>query len=299
MKIGMVFLGTGQAVPTAKRNHTAILLKYQNENILFDCGEGTQTQFRKAGINPCKLTRIFISHWHADHILGLPGLFQTLALSGYSKTLDVYGPVGTKKYLSRILGMFIFAGKLNVNINEIKNDSTIKFNDFNIEAARLYHGCPVLGYRFVEKDKVRIDKNRLRKLGIKPCKEIGLLKKGKDIKINNRVIRAKEVTYLERGKKIAVIMDTRIAPNCFKIAKDADLLVCESTYLDELKDRAFEYKHLTNVQAASIAKKARAKKLALIHISQRHEADDKKILEEAKKVFRNTILTQDLMRTDV
>ncbi len=298
MEIEVVFLGTGQAVPTIKRNHTAILVKYNGENMLFDCGEGTQTQFRKAQLNPCKLTKIFISHWHGDHILGLPGLFQTLALNGYSRTLEIYGPLGTKRYLSSILNMFIFAGKLNVNIHEVKEE-TLKFKDFNVNAIRLEHGCPCLGYRFEEKDKIRIDKSKLKKFGLKEGPVIGKLKELGKMKAGSKTIKLSDISYIEKGKSIGIIMDTKINNSCYKIAKDADLLICESTFLDELRERAIETNHLTNVQSAEIAKKAKAKKLALTHISQRHELDDKKMLSGAKKVFKNTILAEDLMRIKI
>src|SRR3989344_7955998 len=122
MKIPIMFLGTGQAIPTIRRNHTSILLNYKNENLLFDCGEGTQRQFRKAKINPCNLTKIFITHWHGDHILGLPGLLQTLALNGYNKTLLIYGPKGTFSFFNRIMNMFIFKGKIKYEIKEIRSE---------------------------------------------------------------------------------------------------------------------------------------------------------------------------------
>ncbi len=299
MKIEVFFLGTGQAVPTARRNHTAILLRYKNENILFDCGEGTQRQFRKAELNPCKITRIFLSHWHGDHILGLPGLLQTLVLNEYNKKLVVYGPVGTKEYFRKIMSMFIFAGKLNVEVIEINKKHEISFEDFCIYAYNLNHSCPTLGYRFVENDKIRIDKKKLKEAGLKEGPIIGELKDKSVIHIGKKTIKLKDISYSEKGKKIGIIMDTSLTENCYEIGKDADLLISESTYLDEMKDKAEEHKHLTNVQAAEIAKKSRAKKLALIHISQRHELDDKKILNGAKKIFKNSILTEDLMKIEV
>src|SRR4030042_1237487 len=120
MKISIIFLGTSPSIPTAKRSHTAVVLKYKDETILIDCGEGTQRQFRKAKLNPCKITKIIITHWHGDHILGLPGLFQTLALSNYSKTLFIYGPKGTKKFINEIYKMFIFKNKLKLEIKEVE-----------------------------------------------------------------------------------------------------------------------------------------------------------------------------------
>ena len=114
MKIPITFLGTSQAIPTAKRNHTSILLSYNSENILIDCGEGTQRQFRKAKINPCKLTKLLITHWHGDHILGIPGLLQTLALNNYNRTLEIYGPKGTKKFMNLMQQIFFKVGKIKI-----------------------------------------------------------------------------------------------------------------------------------------------------------------------------------------
>ena len=133
-KIEIVLLGTGSAVPTAHRNHPAIWMKYKAEAMLFDCGEGTQRQFRKAKINPCKLTKLFITHWHGDHILGIPGLLQTLMLNNYPRTLEVYGPKGTKEYFGKIMDMFVKRGKINIKITEISQGLVCEDSDFKIIA---------------------------------------------------------------------------------------------------------------------------------------------------------------------
>lgn len=294
----ITFLGTGQAVPTKKRNHTAILLRHEDEMILFDCGEGTQRQFRIAGINPCKLTRVFITHWHGDHVLGLPGLLQTLALNKYSKTLHVYGPVGTKRFFSLLLRTFVFRQKVRVIIKEIRK-GVVKEKGFFVEAFKLNHGCPCLGYSFKEKDKRKVDIRALRRFGIKPGPIVGTLQKGKNVRLGRRTIKAKDVTYLKKGKRISIILDTALCKNCYKFAKDADMLICEATYLHNLEDKAAAYKHLTAKQAAQIAKKARVKNLILTHISQRYEYENKKILLEAKKIFKNSVLAHDFMKITI
>src|SRR3989344_3210899 len=130
-KINITFLGTGNAVPTPKRNHTAILLQYKNENILIDCGEGTQRQFKIAEISPSKITRILITHWHGDHVLGLPGLLQTLAMQGYNKTLKLYGPKGTKHYMSLLQELVHI--KIPLEVYEVENQVFIDEKDFTIE----------------------------------------------------------------------------------------------------------------------------------------------------------------------
>src|SRR3989338_9983318 len=118
-KIKLTFLGTGAMIPNEKRNHPAFLLTYKEENILVDCGEGTQRQFRKAKLNPCKITKILITHWHGDHVLGLPGLLSTLSLSGYQKTLCIYGPRGTKEFIKEMLSVFGFKRKYEIKVEEV------------------------------------------------------------------------------------------------------------------------------------------------------------------------------------
>ena len=293
----LTFLGTSQAIPTESRNHTAMLLEYDDESILIDCGEGTQRQFRKAGINPCKITKMLITHWHGDHILGIPGLLQTLALNNYNRTLDVYGPQGTKRYMSMILDMFIFVGKIKVNVHEIEKRRFYE-NKFILEAFPLRHSAPCLAYVFQEKDKLRIDKGKLKKLKIKgPL--LGEIAKGKDIVFDGKKIKSKDITYLQKGKKITFVMDTEICSECYDAAKDADLLISESTYTKDLTEKAKAYQHLTAEQAATIAKKSKVKQLYLTHISQRYEKSPGVILKEAKKVFKNTVLAEDLMSIEI
>ncbi len=296
LKIPITFLGTGHAVPTARRNHTAILLQYKDENIMVDCGEGTQRQFRKADLNACKLTRLLITHWHGDHILGIPGLLQTLALNNYNKTLHIYGPRGTKHYMQKIMEMFIYEGKIKTEIHEIESGKVVETNDFIIECAQMEHLANCLAYSFKEKDKNRLDPKKLKKLKLPSSPLMGELQKGNDIMFNGKKIKAKEVVYFEKGRKITFILDTKINENCYKIAKDSDLLITECVYLNSEKENAIENKHLTAEQAGEIAKKSKSKKLILTHISQRYELIPKAILSEVKKKFSNTIIAEDLLK---
>jgi len=293
-------LGTSNSIPTATRNHTAILMHYKDENILIDCGEGTQRQFRKLNINPCKITRILITHWHGDHVLGLPGLFQTLALNGYNKTLHIYGPKGTKKFVKEMNNLFIHVGKLKIKAQEVSGEF-LKTPDFSITALALQHGPPCNGYTFKEKDRLRINKIKLKKLKLNPKdrSKIKDLTQGKNIKINNKIIKYKNLTYGQKGRKISFILDTKLCPNINKLTKDSDLIIMESTHISEEKQLASRYKHLTSEQAAQVAKKSKAKKLILTHISQRYEFREKDILKEAKKIFKNTTVARDKMVVEV
>ena len=294
-KINITFLGTGSAIPTAKRNHPAVLLQYKDETILFDCGEGTQRQFRKAHLNPCKITRIFITHWHADHVLGIPGLLQTLMLNGYNKTLHIYGPSGTEKMTQLYIGLFAHKGdKFPIKVHECKEGTTLETEEFTIEAQAMNHDTPSLAYSFTIKEKSRLNKEKLIKLKLPNGKIIKELAQGKTIKYQGRTIKGKDLIYKEPQRKITIIMDTLENPNTIKIAKNSDLLICESTYNEEGAQLAKEHKHLTAKQAATIAKKSKSEKLILTHLSQRNEANPKVILNEAKKVFTNTTIAQDL-----
>jgi len=299
MKIPICFLGTSQAIPTAKRNHTAMLLQYNDENILVDCGEGTQRQFRKAGLNPCRLTRILITHWHGDHILGLPGLLQTLALNGYNRTLHIYGPRGTRQYAELMFRLFVFVGKIKYDVTEIESGKVFETNDFYVEALPMIHGAPCLAYSFVEKDRLRISKEKLEKLKLPDKSLIKNLQQGKDIEVGSKKIKAKDITYLQKGKKITFILDTGINENCYKIAKNSDILICEATYTKKEEELALAYRHLTAGQAGQIAKNANVKKLILTHISQRYENKEKQVLKEAKKTFQNTSIAEDLDKIEL
>ena len=299
MKIPITFLGTSQAIPTATRNHTSILMQYNEENILIDCGEGTQRQFRKVHINPCKLTRILITHWHGDHVLGLPGLFQTLALNNYNKTLHIYGPRGTKKYINELFKIFLPVLKIKIEVHEVSG-KFLETKDFTISALPLQHGAPTNGYMFEEKERLRIDKSKLKKLKInrKDLKKLTQLTKGKSIKINNKTITSKQLTYKTEAKKISFIFDTKICPNMNRLAKDSDLAIIEGTYLNK-EALAKEYGHMTITQSAKTAKRNNVKQLILTHISQRYEFKEKLLEKTAKKVFKNSLIAKDKMRVEV
>ena len=292
-KVKLTFLGTASAIPTAKRNHPAVLLDYKGEHMLIDCGEGTQRQFRKARLNPCKVNRILISHWHADHILGIPGLLQTLGLQGYKQTIFIYGPKGTKRFMKKILDTFIFKEKYTIKVKEVYG-KFFETEDFYLEAKQMTHGIPCNAYSFVIKDKLRIDKKKLSKAKIPSGPLMSKLKQGKDISYNGKKYRAKNLTYIEKGKKISIVMDTGMNKKIVAFVKNSDLLICESSFDSNFKDKAKEYLHLTAEQAGQIAKKSKSKELILTHISQRYDKDPKKILNDSRKVFKNSFLVQDL-----
>jgi len=289
MKI--TFLGTGDAVPTKRRNHSAILVSFANENILVDCGEGTQRQFKIAGLNYMNLTRIFITHWHGDHVLGLPGLFETLALNNYNKTLNVYGPKGTKRFIDLIQEL-VLDFHIDIQVHEVSG-RFINEPDFFVESADMHHGTPANAYSITLKDRIRLDKKKLKKFKVPNSPLMKDLKEGKSIKINGKTIKAKQVAYIDKGKKLTFVLDTSYNQGAVELAKDSDLLVTESSFAQEELAKAQEYKHLTAPQAAEIAKKSKSKQLILTHLSQRYDYNPKIIEKEAKKVFKNTKIAKD------
>jgi ribonuclease Z len=299
-KIKLTFLGTGSAVPTARRNHPGLLVSYKAESFLFDCGEGTQRQFRQAKLNPCKITKIFLTHWHGDHTLGLPGLLQTLMLNGYNQKLEIYGPRGTKE---KVVGYLEIIGrknlKLNLEVKEVENRICFEDEELYVECTSLNHDTPCNAYSLNIKEKSRLDKDKLEKLKIPNGPLIGELAKGKTISFNGKKIDGKKLVYTEEARKICLITDTSYNERFIDFAKNSDVLICESTYAKDEEEMADQYKHMTCTQAATIAKKSKSKKLFLTHLSQRYEAIPKKIEEGAKEVFKEVKVAEDLMSLEI
>jgi len=288
----ITFLGTGCMLPTKERNPIAVHIHYKKENILFDCGEGTQRQMKIAGLSPAKITKLLISHWHGDHIFGLPGLLLTMGASHYRGTLQLYGPKTSKQRFQQMKEVYIRQNVLDVQVKEVGKGTFLDTKDYTIEALPLEHSTQVVGYSFIEKDTRKIKMNYLKKYGLQQHPIIKKLQQGKDITWKGKKIKAKDATTLKKGKKITLITDTIVCPNIIKLAKNADVLICEATHLDILKDKAKEFKHLTAKQVGQLAKKARVKKLVLMHFSQRYKST-KPLEQEAKKQFKNTICAKD------
>ncbi len=291
----LTFLGTSSMLPTKDRNTTAILLNYKAENILIDCGEGTQRQFRKAHISPTKVTRLLITHWHGDHVLGIPGFLETLAKQNYNKTLYIYGPKGTKRYLKEMFKTFVSQyNQVKVKVKEIsKNETFLDEKNFTISSLKLNHTTTCFGYSFKEKDKRRINLSYTKKFGLTKDKILGKLQQGKTITYKGKKITPEKGTITTPGKKVTILLDTSKTKDMVKFAKDSDVLVTESTLSNTLEKEAKKIKHLVPKHAAEIAKEAKVKKLILTHISQRYK-DERVLAKEAKKTFKNTTAAKDL-----
>ena len=295
--VEITFLGTSSMQPTKKRNHSGLLLTYKSENILLDCGEGTQRQMRIAGIKPAKITRLLISHWHGDHVFGIPGLMSTMGADQYAKKLVIYGPKGTHQYLKNLWKSFAAKNIIEHVVHEVSTGKFFENDDFILEAQPLLHSVPCVGFKFIEKDRRRIDVAKAKKLKL-AGPVLGKLQQGKTIIVKGKKIKADAMTYIVEGKKVAYIADTVPCKGANLLAKDVDLLISEGTHLDDIKQKTEKYMHLTVKQAALLASENNAKKLIVTHLSKRYKsvAD---IASEARTYFDNSIIAEDFMRVKV
>ena len=296
--IEILFLGTGCMQPTKTRNHAGVLLTFGKENILFDCGEGIQRQMRIAGVKPAKITRLCISHWHGDHVFGIPGLLSSMGADKSESKLHIYGPKGTKVYLSHMLKSFAAKDIINHEVHEVSKGEFYSNDEFSLEAQTLKHSTPCVGFKFREKDKLRINLAKAKKLGLKEGIELGQLQLGNDIVIKGNKIKSSDVTTKIIGKSVSYVTDTMECTGANILATDTDLLILEGTLLDNLKENALKSRHLTVKQAAIIASENNAGKLVITHISQRYK-NSHEIAEEAQTHFDNVVVAEDFMRLQI
>ena len=295
----VVFLGTAGSLPTIIRNPSAFLINYEGELLLFDCGEGTQKQMMKAKTGMQKLTSIFISHLHADHILGLPGLLQTMAFQGRTEPIMIYGPKGILDFIKNIEKLFTTKLKFKIITKQLINNETVKKNNYCIKAILMNHGIETFGYIFQENEKPgKFNKEKAESLGIEKGPLYSKLHHGEKIKLNDgRVIDPYKdgiVGKPRKGIKISYSGDTRENEYFMEKAKNSNLLIHEATFSKNEKDLAYEWGHSTASGVAILAKKYNIKILALVHISQRFTDKIDIIMNEAKKEFDHTIIPNDL-----
>lgn len=303
--ITLTFLGTSGMVPTKERNVQGIFLRFENEGILIDCGEGTQRQMNIAGINRNDVTKVLISHWHGDHVSGLIGLIQTVGNAlgtgleaEKSKILEIFGPRGSEEHLYHLMHSCIFDNKLDIRLTELDPVGVNRFIDnekYALECVPLEHSVPCLGYRFIEKERRRIAIAKAEALGIPEGPALGELARGKIISWKGKEIHPDEVTNIIPAKIVAFILDTQACQTCFDIAKGADILVSEAAYTSDLEDKAEKHKHMTGRQAAQIASRADVKKLIITHLSQRYKTSAD-VLTDAEGIFENVEVAYDFMQ---
>lgn len=290
-----IFLGTGAMVATKDRNQLGVFIQHAGLGVLVDCGEATQRQFRIVGKSLHKIDRILLTHLHGDHCLGLPGILQTLSATDYEKTLHICGPKGTKKFIEGILSTFIFDNVVKLKVEEVGSGKIFGNETLDVFCFPLNHKMPCLAYRFIEKDKRRINMKKAEDFGLKAGPLLGKLQRGKSVEVKGKKILPDDVTYVVKGKVLSLIFDTSLNENCIKVAEDADVLICEATYEAKDEEKAREYFHLTSAQAATIASQANVKKIYLAHFSQRYKTLEQ-LEKDAKDIFPETYIAHDFLK---
>jgi ribonuclease Z len=297
----IIFLGTGGSIPTPQRGLSAIAVKRKTELLLFDCGEGTQRQMIQARVGFHRKAKIFVTHMHGDHVLGLPGLLQTMSLLDRRKKLEIYGPQGIKAFVEAINLTVRFSLTFPVEVSEVESGLVCEENEYTVYAAKSDHINNSLSYALEEKPRPgRFNTQKAKKLGVPAGPLWSKLQGGSSVTLpNGTKVEPERVLGPPRpGRKIVYSGDTGQSENLVKLAENADLLIHEATFDDELKERAAEDGHSTPGVAAETAKKAGVKKLVLTHISARYK-DANLLLEQARKVFVNTDVAQDFMRLEL
>jgi ribonuclease Z len=290
----LIILGTSSQQPTRFRNHGAYLVRWNEEGFLFDPGEGTQRQLIFANIAPPFITRIFVSHFHGDHCLGLGSMLMRLNLDKVTHPIHCYYPASGKKYFDRLRYGTIYHENIQVIEHPVYEAGVVEDDGrFRIEATFLDHGVTNIGWRITEPDTRKFDKDKLTACGVRGPLIKELQEKG-SIVIVGKTFTLDDVSHIRRGDSIAVVIDTRYCKEAVNIARDAQLLLCESTYLEEDRDLAQRNFHLTARQAATIAKEANAQQLVLTHYSARYP-DSRAFEKEAREVFPNSYAANDLM----
>lgn len=294
----LVVLGTAAQAPTRDRNHNGYLLRWDDEVLLFDPGEGTQRQLILADATRPSITRICISHFHGDHCLGLPGVLLRLSLDQVEHPVDVYFPASGEVYFERLRHATIADETLEVRPHPLTGPVEADPGPpFRLLALPLEHGPETLGWRLEEPDGHRMLPDRLEELGVRGP-DVGALLREERLSIDGRLVTLDEVSEPRRGQSVAFVMDTRMCDAAVELARDVDLLVCESTFLDDERMLAERYQHLTARQAAWLAREAGAHRLVLTHFSQRHRDEDE-YLAEAAAVFPDVVVARDLLRVPI
>lgn len=270
----IVVLGTASQVPTRQRNHVGLFLQWDDLGLLFDPGEGTQRQMTMAGLSATQVTHVVLTHFHGDHCLGLPGVLQRLSLDRVPGPVPLIYPASGQRFVRNLrrASMFFDAGNVVEQPLEVKAGLAVEAfrrGPLRLTARMLDHGVDCLGYRLEEEGGRRMLPEKLEALGLRGP-EIGKLQRQGTLEKDGRVIRVEDVSEERSGQVFSLVLDTRLCDGARETARGADLLVCEATYLDGEREEAFERHHLTASQAGALAAEAGARRLVLMHYSQRY-----------------------------
>ncbi len=293
MDLDVVFLGTSGSTPTPQRALPATLIRRGGERLLFDCAEGTQRQLLRCDVGLVELREVFLTHYHADHYLGLPGMLKTFSLRGRELSITVYGPRGLRDLLAalrRIFGRLTYA----LEIVELEPGDALERDGYRLETFAVHHGVSAVGYALVEGERPgRFDVDAATTLGVPDGRERGLLQRGEPVTLadGTEIVPAQVLGPPRAGRKIVLTGDTAPAAAVVDAASGADLLVHEATFLADERERARETLHSTAGEAALVAREAGVRLLALTHLSTRYFGHQ--VVEEALEIFPESVVPRD------
>jgi ribonuclease Z len=291
MDLSVVFLGTGGAVPSARRSTASVLVSRGGERLLFDCGEGTQRQMQRS-LGLVQVDEIYLTHFHADHFLGLPGLLKTYDLTDRQAPLTIYGPRGLEdlfKTMHRLIGRLGF----KLTLTELEPGDWIPIDGADLRCFPVEHGVRALGYALVEHERPgRFDPEQAKRLGVREGPDFAALQRGESVVGSAGTVAPEQVLGESReGRRLAITGDTKPCEATVEAARGAELLVHDSSFAEEEEQRAADTNHSTVGQAARVAKEAGVKMLAMVHVSSRYHVG--KVLEEARNTFEPTVAPRD------
>ena len=293
MDLDVVFVGTAGSMPTAQRGPAATLVRRGGERLLFDCGEGTQRQLLRSDVGLVELREVFLTHFHADHFLGLPGMLKTFALRGRELPLTLYGPVGLAELMGSLRRLF---GRLTYphDVVELRPGDVLARDGYELRTFAVRHGLAALGYALVEPERPgRFDVEVADRLGVPAGPDRGRLQRGEPVTLpTGSVVTPFDVLGPPRaGRTVVLSGDTAPIQSVVDAAQGADLLVHEATFCEDEAERARETEHSTAAEAARVAREAGVKLLALTHLSTRYFGGD--VEREAREVFPATVVPRD------
>lgn len=298
----VTFLGTAGTAPSAHRNPSAVLVSREGELLLFDCGEGTQQQMMRAKTGMKALSTICVTHFHGDHILGIPGILMTFAFQERQEPLWIVGPRGTQRLVETLATLGGFEVNFPLKAVELQPGEKLERDGYEIVAFKTEHTGRSMGYVLVDPPRPgKFDRPKALSLGVPEGPLFGKLQRGQAVALKDgRTVRPEEVLGPPRpGRRVVYTGDTRPCDATVEASRGADLLIHDGTLASDMADWAREAKHSTAAEAAEVAKRAAVHRLVLTHISTRYEENPAALLGEARRVFPETVIARELMAMEV